>query len=143
MSYESVGSQVFPDRPTALQAVPYGPFQGGQALPYAYFRAPQSSIIVPTVLSMVTAPRVVQTARDAVTRLKNEVQHELTVLALWLTGGMLVSVAMSSLTRVFNARLNAAQARLAAEARAQARLAAEARAPKGAGPRPAAPDVVP
>ena len=96
--YDSVGSEIYPDRETAIKAVPFGPYQG--AIPYAYFRAPRSSMIAPTMFSAATAPRLVQTAREAVTKLVKEVQDELVVMALFIAGGLVVSAAISRIVRV-------------------------------------------
>ncbi|MGP8102130.1 MAG: DUF4157 domain-containing protein [Candidatus Cybelea sp.] len=128
-TYESVGSQIFQDRQTAIQALPYGPYQANQALPYAYFRAPQSSIVAPTMLSTATTPRIVGLARGAMLKLKQEVQHDLTVLALQLAGGLLLSAVMSGLTSLAEAKLSGTKAKVDAEARAQGRLAGEEPAP--------------
>ncbi|MFM0336832.1 eCIS core domain-containing protein [Paraburkholderia fungorum] len=99
-NYESVSAEIYADQPAALQALPIGPWQPRQALPYTFFRAPKSPIIAPTVFSPNTAPRIVETARDAVSKLKDHVQTELTKMAISLAGQLLTQVVIAGLSKV-------------------------------------------
>jgi hypothetical protein len=97
----SVGPSIYPDRDSALKTLPFGPYAPGQAVPYAYYRVPGSTVIVPTVFSPATTPRTIETLLEARRELARQVQHELTVLALGMVGGMVLKFALGRLARIF------------------------------------------
>jgi hypothetical protein len=96
---EPVNLAIYPDRASAMQAVPYGPQQPGQPEPYAYFRG-VGGLIFPTVVSPATAPRTHETMLAAMKQLGEEVSEELAVVALTIIGGRVLQQVYNRLVRV-------------------------------------------
>jgi hypothetical protein len=93
-----INSSIYPDRDSALADIPFGPPAPGQPYPFAYYRG-VGGLVVPTVFSLVTAPRTVQTMLAARRQLAQEVTEALTVLALSLVGGMVLRGMYSRIVR--------------------------------------------
>jgi predicted secreted Zn-dependent protease len=73
---------------------------------YAYFRG-GGGFSAPTMFSFATAPHIVGMLQDAVTRLKDEVQHELTIQALFLAGAVVANFTAAAFSRSGGAKSDA------------------------------------
>lgn len=83
---QSVGDTVYADRAAAQKAAASGPKSADGAAPVAYYRGVGGALVVPTVFSPATTPRTIQTLRQAMVVLANDVKNELTVLVGTLVG---------------------------------------------------------
>ena len=88
---KSISEAVFADRTAADAALKIALEHPTGSAPFAYYRAAGGALIAPTVFSPATTPRIINTLLKDIEQLKNEVQRELTVLALGLVGGMVLS----------------------------------------------------
>ena len=96
----SIDSTIYADRVSAdaaLQAAPPAPSGVTQ---YAFYRGAGGALIVPTIFSPATTPRTIQTLLTARALLADEVQKELTILALTMVGGLVLKTILTRLVRV-------------------------------------------
>jgi hypothetical protein len=101
-----LSEQVFPTKTEADQALAA---KAGAPPPrpgYAYYEGAGGRIVAPTMLSRANAPNTVNTMWTAVQKLKDEVQHELVVIALSLVGGIALGAALNGLVRVGELKLS-------------------------------------
>ncbi|MFF5009603.1 DUF4157 domain-containing protein [Streptomyces phaeochromogenes] len=117
---------VFPSHEEARRVIPLGPFPEGRAEPYAYYNGP-GDMVVPTVFSSETAPRITRTAAEVRKELATGVQQQLSVLAFSLIGGMVVRALVGRLMRIGTSEPETPlfQSGAAARGRALARAARE------------------
>lgn len=76
-------------REDALNSLPIGPRPAGQPEPYAFYRA-AGGLIVPTMFTPTTTPRLVELILEARKQWVKEVTDELTVLFLTMVGAKLI-----------------------------------------------------
>ncbi|WP_309897288.1 hypothetical protein [Archangium sp.] len=95
-SAEPLSASIYPDRDTALEDSAHG---SGHAR-YAYYRGAGGALIVPTLFSPATTPRIAQTMLEVRKQLAEAVQHELKVLSLTLTGTRVLQGVFSRIVRV-------------------------------------------
>jgi hypothetical protein len=84
-SAQPLNASIYPDRDTALAAVAARASGSGHAR-YAYYRGAGGALIVPTVFSPATTPRIAQTMREVRKHLSEKVQSELKVVLLTVAG---------------------------------------------------------
>ncbi|MFY0528030.1 hypothetical protein ACN28I_34360 [Archangium gephyra] len=80
-----LNASIYPDRDTA-PADMADSAHGSRHARYAYYRAAGGALIVPTVFSPATTPRIAQAMLEVRTHLTETLQRELKVLLLSLTG---------------------------------------------------------
>jgi hypothetical protein len=95
-SAEPLSTSIYPDRNTALADSAHG---SGHAR-YAYYRGAGGALIVPTLFSPATTPRIAQTMLEVRKQLAETVQRELKVLSLTLTGTRVLQGVFSRVVRV-------------------------------------------
>jgi hypothetical protein len=83
-----VNGVIHNSREDAISHIPVTPPAPGQSQPYTFYRG-SGGLIVPTVFSPGTTPRLVELMLDARRRLAKEVTDELTVLAITIVGARL------------------------------------------------------
>jgi hypothetical protein len=98
-SAEPLNSSLYPDRDTALEDLAAGASRAGPTR-YAYYRGAAGALVVPTVFSPVTTPRIARTMLELRKDLSEQVQRELKVLLLNLTGTRVLQGLFSRLVRV-------------------------------------------
>ncbi|RIK43900.1 MAG: hypothetical protein DCC58_09030 [Chloroflexi bacterium] len=86
----AVDEVVYNDRSAALAQIAANPAAPRAA--HAYFQA-AGGFTAPTIFSFATAPHIVGMLQDALGRLQTEVQHELTIQALFLAGSVVANFA--------------------------------------------------
>jgi hypothetical protein len=79
------GASIYPDRDTALEALE-DEASGDGAATFAYYRGAAGTLIVPTVFSPATTPRIARTMLEVRQHLSETTQRELKVLLLSMTG---------------------------------------------------------
>jgi hypothetical protein len=94
-----LSAAIHPDRNAALEAVEDSG-SGGEPVRYAYYRGAGGALIVPTVFSPATTPRIARTMLEVRQHLSEAVQRELKVLLLTLTGTKVVQGVFSRVVRV-------------------------------------------
>ncbi len=99
-----INDSVYPSRDAAVADMPYGPWPPGQAVPYAFFLGAGGALVVPTVFSPATTPRVAQTMLAARRELASTVERELAVLAISMVGGFILRQIFSRLARLGQSR---------------------------------------
>jgi hypothetical protein len=126
-----LNTAIYPDRATALAGTAAGNPGAGHT-GYAYYRGAGAALIVPTVFSPATTPRIARTMLEVRKHLSETTQRELKVLLLSLTGTKVLQGAFSRVVRVNSEP--AARPPVRAEGRG-----GEALGPRQPEPRPAAP----
>jgi hypothetical protein len=96
---ESLGASIHPDRDAALAEMAAGSSGSGRAR-YAYYRGAGGALIVPTLFSPVTTPRIARTMLEVRLQLAESVRRELEVLLLGLTGTRVLQGVFSHVVRV-------------------------------------------
>ena len=140
---ESLNVTIYPDRDTALAAL--ADSASASAHPrYAHYRGAGGALIVPTLFSPATTPRIAQTMLEVRTHLAQSTQRELKVLLLTLSGTKVLQGVFSRVLRVSSEpelRPLSRQQKLDGEAPAPPqpapRASASEPAPPPAGPAPA------
>jgi hypothetical protein len=97
-STQPLNASIYPDRDTALEEIAESAPGEGYAR-YAYYRGAGGALIVPTVFSPATTPRIAQTMIEVRKYLSDTVQSELRVTLLTLTGTKLLQGVFSRLVR--------------------------------------------
>ncbi len=95
-SAEPLSAAIYPDRDAALAAIP----PGSRHTRYAYYRGAGGALIVPTVFSPATTPRIARTMLEVRQHLSETVQRELKVLLLSLTGTRVLQGVFARVVRV-------------------------------------------
>jgi len=95
---QPLDASIYPDRDTALEAVEDG--AAGAASRYAYYRGADGALVVPTVFSPATTPRIARTMLQVRQQLAESTQRELKVLLLNLSGTRLLQGLFSRAVRV-------------------------------------------
>ncbi|HYO67163.1 MAG TPA: hypothetical protein VEU33_13900 [Archangium sp.] len=90
---------IYPDRDTALADMADSAHTSRHAT-YAYYRAAGGALIVPTLFSPATTPRIARTMLEVRKHLTETLQHELKVLLLSLTGTKVLQGVFSRVVRV-------------------------------------------
>lgn len=98
-SAEPLNSSLYPDRDTALEALAAGASGAGPAR-YTYYRGAAGALVVPTVFSPATTPRIARTMLEVRKHLGETVQRELKVLLLNLTGTRVLQGLFSRVVRM-------------------------------------------
>ncbi|PTL79592.1 hypothetical protein DAT35_32800 [Vitiosangium sp. GDMCC 1.1324] len=130
-SAEPLNAAIYPDRDTALADLTANASRSGRAR-YAWYRGAGEKLIVPTLFSPATTPRIARTMLEVRQHLSESVQRELKVLLLGLTGAKVLQGVFSHVVRV------SAEPALRPLSR-QEGLGGEAPAPRQPVPRPTAP----
>ena len=98
-SAEPLNASLYPDRDTALAGIAASvPISRHSR--YAYYRGAGGALIVPTLFSPATTPRIAQTMLEVRTHLAETTQRELKVLLLTLTGTKVLQGVFSRVVRV-------------------------------------------
>jgi hypothetical protein len=97
-STQPLNVSIYPDRDTALKEIAANAPGSGHAR-HAYYRGAGGALVVPTVFSPATTPRIAQTMREVRKHLAEKVQSELKVVLLTLTGTKLLQGAFSRVVR--------------------------------------------
>jgi hypothetical protein len=92
---QALNGTIYPDRKTALAAQGPGATHGS----YAYYRGAGGALIVPTVFSPASTPRIAGTMLQVRKDLSETVQRELKVMLLTLTGTKVLQGAFSRVVR--------------------------------------------
>ncbi|REG29767.1 hypothetical protein ATI61_107463 [Archangium gephyra] len=92
-------ASIYPDRDTALADMAEAAHDSGRAT-YAYYRAAGGALIVPTLFSPATTPRIARTMLEVRKHLTETLQRELKVLLLSLTGTKVLQGVFSRVVRV-------------------------------------------
>lgn len=98
-SAEPLSASIYPDRDAALAGMAAGASRSGRAR-YAWFRGAGGALIVPTLFSPATTPRIARTMLEVREHLSESVQRELRVLLLSLTGTRVLQGVFSRVVRV-------------------------------------------
>jgi len=101
-SAEPLNAAIYPDRDAALADLA-ARAHGATPPRYTYYRGAGGSLIVPTLFSPATTPRIAQTMLEVRTRLAQAGQGELKVLLLTLTGTKVLQGVFSRVLRVGSA----------------------------------------
>ena len=91
-----LNASIYPDRDTALAASAPGPRRAS----YAWYRGAGGALIVPTLFSPATTPRIARTMLEVRQHLTETVQRELKVMLLTLSGVKVVQGVFSRVVRV-------------------------------------------
>jgi len=94
-----LNASIYLDRDTALADMAAGPTGSGHAR-YAWYRAAGGALIVPTLFSPATTPRIARTMLEVRKHLGETAQRELKVLLLTLTGTKVLQGVFSRVVRV-------------------------------------------
>jgi len=143
-----LNASIYPDRDTALADMADSA-HGSRHARYVYYLAAGGVLIVPTVFSPATTPRIAQAMLDVRTHLTETLQRELKVLLLSLTGTKVLQGVFSRVVRVGSEPVLRPQARkegLGSEAPAPRQPVTRAAAPApepAPAPVPAAPAPAP
>lgn len=89
----AINNTVYSTRERALEAV------GDEPDRFGFYRS-HGDVVVPTVFSPATTPRVIAAAGNVRKELAEYVQHEMTVLAMGLTGAALLRVVLNGIARL-------------------------------------------
>jgi hypothetical protein len=98
-SAEPLAASIYPDRDTALADLAARAAGTGHPR-YAWYRGAGGALIVPTVFSPATTPRIARTMLEVRTDLARTTQRELKVLLLTLTGTKVLQGVFSRVLRV-------------------------------------------
>ncbi|OJT25559.1 hypothetical protein BO221_06715 [Archangium sp. Cb G35] len=98
-SAEPLGAFIYPDRDSALADLEARGAEAGQ-LGYAWYRGAGGALIVPTLFSPATTPRIARTMLEVREHLAQTTQRELKVLLLTLTGTKVLQGVFSRVLRV-------------------------------------------
>jgi hypothetical protein len=98
-SAEPLEVSIFPDRDTAVAELGARASEARRPR-YAYYRGAGGALIVPTVFSPATTPRIARTMLEVRAHLAQTTQHELKVLLLSLTGSRVLQGVFSRVLRV-------------------------------------------
>jgi hypothetical protein len=98
-SAEPLSASIYPDQNTALADMTARASGAGRAR-YAWYRGVGGALIVPTLFSPATTPRIAQTMLEVRTHLAQTSQRELKVLLLTLTGTKVLQGIFSRVLRV-------------------------------------------
>ncbi|EPX58318.1 hypothetical protein D187_004074 [Cystobacter fuscus DSM 2262] len=98
-STEPLNPSIYPDRDTALTDMAASASKSGQAR-YAYYRGAGGALIVPTLFSPATTPRIARLMLEVREHLGETVQRELKVMLLTLTGTRVLQGAFSRVVRM-------------------------------------------
>ncbi len=98
-SAEPLHGSIYPDRDSAEEALTARGPEAGQRR-YAWYRGAGGGLIVPTVFSPASTPRIARTMREVREHLAQTTQHELKVLLLTLTGTKVLQGVFSRVLRV-------------------------------------------
>ena len=96
---ESLNEAIYPDRDAALADLAARAPGSGRAS-YAWYRGAGGALIVPTLFSPATTPRIARTMLEVREHLGETVQRELKVLLLGLTGTRVLQGVFSRVVRV-------------------------------------------
>jgi hypothetical protein len=96
---EPLNASIYPDRDTAMVDLKNSSSETGSPR-YAYYRGAGGALVVPTVFSPATTPRIAQTMLEVRTHLAQATQRELKVLLLALTGTRVLQGVFSRVLRV-------------------------------------------
>jgi hypothetical protein len=99
MSAVPLNASIYPDRDTALADMAAGPPGSGHAR-FAWYRGAGGALIVPTLFSPATTPRIARTMLEVRKHLGETAQRELKVLLLTLTGTKVLQGVFSRVVRV-------------------------------------------
>ena len=99
MSAVPLNASIYPDRDTALADMAAGPTGSGHAR-YAWYRGAGGALIVPSLFSPATTPRIARTMLEVRKHLGETAQRELKVLLLTLTGTKVLQGVFSRVVRV-------------------------------------------
>ncbi|HZI07716.1 MAG TPA: hypothetical protein VEZ71_27105, partial [Archangium sp.] len=99
MSAVPLNASIYPDRDTALADMAAGPTGSGHAR-YTWYRAAGGALIVPSLFSPATTPRIARTMLEVRKHLGETAQRELKVLLLTLTGTKVLQGVFSRVVRV-------------------------------------------
>ncbi|XXF79303.1 hypothetical protein P2318_05995 [Myxococcaceae bacterium GXIMD 01537] len=94
-----LNASIYPDRATALAELTASASGAGHA-GYAYYRGAGGALIVPTLFSPATTPRIVRTMLAVRKHLSDTTQRDLKVLLLNLTGTRVLQGVFSRVVRV-------------------------------------------
>jgi hypothetical protein len=95
----ALNASIYPDRDAALEDMAAGASEA-RHVRYAYYRGAGGALIVPTLFSAATTPRIARTMLEVRRDLSETVQRELKVLLLTLTGTKVLQGAFSRVVRV-------------------------------------------
>ncbi|WP_257459480.1 hypothetical protein [Archangium lipolyticum] len=98
-SAEPLHASIYPDRDTALADLVASDSEAGHPR-YAWYRGAGGALIVPTLFSPATTPRIARTMLEVRAHLAQTTQHELKVLLLSLTGTKVLQGVFSRVLRV-------------------------------------------
>jgi hypothetical protein len=98
-SWNRISDRTFDDRTKADSAIASAPSTNGSR-PYAYYWGAGGALVVPTAFSPASAPRTVATMSMAMQTLAQEVQRDLTVLAISIVGGIVLRQILTKILRV-------------------------------------------
>ncbi len=96
---QPLNDSIYPDRDTALADLA-AESSGATHGSYAYYRGAGGALVVPTVFSPATTPRIARTMLEVRKDLSKTVQRELKVMLLTLTGTQILRGVFSRLVRV-------------------------------------------
>ncbi len=99
MSAVPLNASIYPDRDTALADMAAGPPGSGHAR-FAWYRGAGGALIVPSLFSPATTPRIARTMLEVRKHLGETAQRELKVLLLTLTGTKVLQGVFSRVVRV-------------------------------------------
>jgi hypothetical protein len=102
-----VGTTIHNSREDAIKQVPNAPPAPGQPQSYSFYRS-TGGLIVPTVFSPGTTPRLVELIVESIRRLGKEVSDELTVVAITIVGARAVPIVVRGLVKVGDSALGKA-----------------------------------
>ncbi len=94
-----LNASIYPDRDTALADIANSPHEPRHAK-YAWYRGAGGALIVPTLFSPATTPRIAQTMREVRKHQAETLQRELKVLSLTLTGTRVLQGVFSRVVRL-------------------------------------------
>lgn len=96
---ELFSASIYPDRETALVDLKESSSETGD-LRYSFYRGAGGALVVPTLFSPVTTPRIARTMVEVRTQLAQSTERELKVLLLTLTGTKVLQGVFSRVLRV-------------------------------------------
>lgn len=98
-----LNASIYPDRDTALVDLKERAAEAG-VLRYAYYRGAGGSLVVPTLFSPATTPRIARTMFEVRAHLAQSTERELKVLLLTLSGTKVLQGVFSRVLRVGRSR---------------------------------------
>ena len=96
---QPLDTSIYPDRETALESLEDSA-SGAATTRYAYYRGADGALVVPTVFSPATTPRIARTMLQVRQHLADSTQRELKVLLLNLSGTRLLQGLFSRAVKV-------------------------------------------